>query len=1011
MGPRGVLRNIIMNHGLGGKSIAKSNSVTWERYIKGRLFILLGLAVMLAQGNIVWGKEVSLHLGVLAFRPKLQMQKTWQPFADYLSSRLPGYRIKLHLLDHQEMLAAIQQQGLDFILTNPAHYIFLKEKRGFSGAMATMVRKEGPRTLTSFGGVIFTRSSRNDINTLSEIKGKKIACVDTGAGIWGGFHMQAMELHRAGIRPEPQQIVTTGLPQDRVIDAVLNDEVDVGYVRTGLIEQLERQGRIPAGSIKVLNCQLHSDFPFATSTPLYPEWPFVTLPHVDERLAAKVAATLLQIDPGSLPLNEDMYSFTIPANYQPVEDVLRELRLPPFDTVPQFNIVDVWTHYRPWIVSMVLSICLCSLTFLLLVSSRLRLKALLGEQEEQHSRIRDAKDEADAANRALRLLSASNRILLRSTSEEDQLIEVCRISVEVGGYIAAWVGMAEHDEEKSVTPIAWFGIEKEWFDSICMSWDEGERGATSMGSAIRTGTIQLRQDILNDPDLLPWHRHARKRNLQSALSLPLEVQGEVIGALAIYAPEPHAFQQEEVELLEELAADLAFGIQVIRIREAHEKAQEHVRQLAYYDRLTGLPNRFMFLEVLEQRVSAPDEEVEPFTLLRMDLIHLREINETHGHALGDQIIVRAARQLQETCGQDCLVTRFGGKDFTIICPDADPDKAMKLGEGILTALSSPFFLPGHRLTIRCSIGIVMCPEDGRKTRELLSKVALAASRTKDTGGEVCFYRSEMGEHLARTLTLASRLEDAIQENALELFYQLKIDLKSGLLMGAEALLRWHDPEMGGISPVEFIPVAESRGLMVTLGAWVMRTACRDIRRWRDQGLAIPGRIAVNISARQLESPDFVETIKGILEETGIAANCLELELTESVLMSDPEGVRGILGELKDLGFSIALDDFGTGYSSLAYLKRFPLDTLKIDQTFIRDMWENKNDHAIVATIVAMARQLKLSTVAEGVENEWQCFALKQLGCNHAQGFHYGRPEPAEEFKNRLMFDERANNVF
>ena len=264
----------------------------------------------------------------------------------------------------------------------------------------------------------------------------------------------------------------------------------------------------------------------------------------------------------------------------------------------------------------------------------------------------------------------------------------------------------------------------------------------------------------------------------------------------------------------------------------------------------------------------------------------------------------------------------------------------------------------------------------------------------------------MGEHLARTMKLASRLEDAIQENDLEVYYQLKVDLLSGQMVGAEALLRWHDPELGWISPVEFIPIAESRGMMIELGNWVLYAVCRHIRQWLDAGITDFGRIAVNMSARQLESPDFVATITKILKETGAPVDCLELELTESILMTDPEKMNGLLLSLKSLGFTLAIDDFGTGYSSLAYLKRFPLDTLKIDRAFVRDMLEDKNDRAIVATIVAMAQQLGLTTVAEGIEEEGQRVALQQLGCQQGQGFYFSRPEPADEFRRNRLVDRQ-----
>lgn len=619
---------------------------------------------------------------------------------------------------------------------------------------------------------------------------------------------------------------------------------------------------------------------------------------------------------------------------------------------------------------------------------------------------KQAETELKQANRAMRLLSASNRTLLRSTREDEQLAQVCRIAVEVGGYRLAWVGIAQFDEEKTISPATYYGAEQGFLSQARMTWSEGERGTSAMSTAIRTGTIQLRQDILNDPQLAPWHEDARKRNYQSAIALPLRLQDEVIGALAIYAPEPNAFHEQEVALLEELAEDLAFGIQNLRMRRAHEDAQAHVQQLAYYDRLTGLPNRILFTEQFDRNLAAAAAEGHTISLLLLDLNYLREINETHGHALGDQVLVRVAWQLQEVCDAIGFVARFSGNDFTIICPKLDQFGAAALGEKILAAVTTPFYMAGHRFVIGGSIGVAVYPGDGESSSELLSKVDLAMSRAKETGNRCCFYRPEMGQQLARTLELAHRLERAMHDNQLDLYYQPQIELVSGRIVGAEALLRWKDPELGWISPAEFIPVAEARGMMVELGSWVLRTACQQIRQWQDSGLFCHGRIAINVSARQLDDPDFVGLVTRMIEETGVPTSCLELELTESVLMADPEQVIGILSELKEQGFSLAIDDFGTGYSSLVYLKRFPMDTLKIDQAFVRDMLVDQNDRAIVATIIAMAQQLGLTTVAEGVEQEGQREALQQLGCVLAQGYLFSRPEPVDEFTRKRLEEKR-----
>lgn len=627
----------------------------------------------------------------------------------------------------------------------------------------------------------------------------------------------------------------------------------------------------------------------------------------------------------------------------------------------------------------------------------------IAERQKAQEELQFSNRQLESANRALRLLSASNQTLLRSTNEDGLLNQVSRIAVEIGGYTTAWVGIAQHDAEKTVLPAASFGIEHNVLNRFRINWAANQWGGSAMATAIRTGSIQIRHNIQNNPSLVQWHDIARTYNHQSAIALPLTVHGEVIGALAIYSSEPYSFQQDEVDLLNELTLDLAFGIQTIRDRQAHEKAQGHVRQLAYYDRLTGLPNQYKFLEQLDRSIAAAAVEKHQFSLLLVDLNYLHEINETYGHALGDDVLIRVSRLLQEICSPACFIARFGG-DFAIICPSINNvmNTATPLAEKIIAAIAAPFHLSGQHLTISANIGIVVYPVDGEKTADLLSKVDLAKLRARTSGGGFCFYRYEMGQQLARILKLSNHLENALQKNILQLFYQPKVDLFTNTLIGSEALLRWHDSELGWVSPAEFVPVAEARGMMDKLGCWVLKTACSQIKQWQDEGNPHPGKIAVNVSARQLNDPNFFIILTGIVEAAGLHANCLELELTESILMSDPEHASGILHTLKNHGFSLAIDDFGTGYSSLAYLKRFPVDTLKIDRAFVRDMLINRNDRAIVATIVAMARQLGLTTVAEGVEEQEQSLDLLELGCSQAQGFYFGRPVAADEFKQKWL---------
>jgi diguanylate cyclase (GGDEF)-like protein/PAS domain S-box-containing protein len=431
-------------------------------------------------------------------------------------------------------------------------------------------------------------------------------------------------------------------------------------------------------------------------------------------------------------------------------------------------------------------------------------------------------------------------------------------------------------------------------------------------------------------------------------------------------------------------------------------AESRIEQLAFYDSLTGLPNRALLLDRLKQTLAAAERRGDRVALLFLDLNRFKEINDTQGHATGDDVLLEVARRFRATLRQDETVARIGGDEFLVVAQGVDQAGAARIAERLQQALAQPLAVRDQAFSVAASIGIAFYPDDGRCPDELLKHTDIAMYRAKAGKTSWCFYRPEMGSELARRLEMAQRLEQALDRHALELYYQPQFDLHTRNLTGAEVLLRWTDSQWGALSPAEFIPVAEERGLMGRLGEWVLRAACRQLQAWRAAGFALPGRLAVNVDARQFEDPEFVSKTCAIVEAAGLTPEDFELEITESGVMADPERTVAQTEALQEAGFAIAIDDFGTGYSSLAYLKRFSVDTLKIDISFVRDMLSNGNDEAIVRTIIAMARSLGLTTLAEGVETGAQADRLRELGCDFAQGFHFGPPEPAGTFAGRWL---------
>jgi diguanylate cyclase (GGDEF)-like protein/PAS domain S-box-containing protein len=424
---------------------------------------------------------------------------------------------------------------------------------------------------------------------------------------------------------------------------------------------------------------------------------------------------------------------------------------------------------------------------------------------------------------------------------------------------------------------------------------------------------------------------------------------------------------------------------------------EKIRNLALYDVLTGLPNRTLFAERLALALARAERHRHGLVILFMDLNRFKEINDTQGHGVGDQVLINVAQRFQSTLREQETLARLAGDEFVVVAETSDPATGALIAERLQRALADPISTRGHTFSVGLSIGIASYPADGQTLDDLLKRADIAMYRAKAGGGGHMFYHPDMSVGLAESMELAKDLGYAMNAGKLELYFQPQVSLASGMPIGAEVLLRWNDPQRGWVSPAKFIPIAESRGMIGALGKWVLRAACTQLRAWHTAGLRFPGRLAINVAAQQLEQPDFVESILAIVDEAGLTPDCIELELTESGLMANVERAIGIMATLKDAGFAISIDDFGTGYSSLAYLKRLPADKLKIDISFVRDMLTERHDYAIVTTILGIARNLGLGAVAEGVEHAEQAEALRKLGCDDAQGYFFGRPEAADVF--------------
>ena len=764
--------------------------------------------------------------------PKEVVQAQWAPLATAMNKAIPGYKFVILVFSAAELSDVVATRQIDFILTNPTSYLLMFERSGLSAPLATLSDLEQGQPVKAFGGVIFTRAEERDIHRLEDIRSKTVASTSTDA--FGGYQMQAYELSRIGINlRKDARLLITGQPHDKVVAAVLDRRADIGFVRTGILESLAREGKLDLHKISIINKQNLPGFPVSASTRLYPDWPVSALPQTSNYLKRKVAAFLLTIgDNSALAHALDIQGFDVPSNYTPVEDMLRELHLPPYNISPSFTARDVWYRYR-W----VLVTAFTSFTIILFLG----LYSLLVNR-----RLKERSLDLDFANKQL--------------------------------------------------------------------------------------------------------------------------------------------QEEIVE---------------------RKGMEDRISTLAFYDPLTQLPNRRLLMDRLSAALSISSRNQYYGALLFLDIDNFKMLNDTLGHDVGDLLLIEAASRIESSVREADTVARLGGDEFVMVIEGIDDhadtasQKVALLAEKIRAALSEPYQLGNNLYYSTPSIGVSLYLGNEKTVDELLKCADIALYQAKSSGrNAVRFFDPAMQRAVEEHAALEADLRQAILGRQLHLNYQIQVnsDLRP---IGAEALVRWVHPTRGIVSPMEFIPIAEESKLILDIGNWVLDTACRQLSEWSRNEVASNISLAVNVSAQQFRQADFVDTVAAKLRIYALNASHLKLELTESMVLKDVKDVVTKMHALKAIGVTLAMDDFGTGYSSLSYLKQLPLDQLKIDQSFVRDMITDPNDAVMVKTIIDMAHNFRLHVIAEGVESKAQMDMLMKLGCKAFQGYYFSKPVPIEQFEALL----------
>ncbi|QWV91883.1 EAL domain-containing protein [Geomonas oryzisoli] len=641
------------------------------------------------------------------------------------------------------------------------------------------------------------------------------------------------------------------------------------------------------------------------------------------------------------------------------------------------------------------------------------LRNTISELRQEIAERESAEECVRRLNRLHSVLSETSKAVVHTKDRESLFHDFCRIAVDHGCFKLAWVGMV--DAGGTLVQVVAARGTTAYLDDLTIGLNQEPTGSGPTATAIKNGSFYICNDFLNAPITAPWHERGRAYGIRASASIALRQEGEVIGALTLYADKKNYFDRPQIELLRQMGADISFALANM-VREDHrleveralleetarrlkerEQHTQKIEYLAHHDPVTKLPNRFSLMARLAHSLELAKRCGSRLALIFIDLDRFKNINDSLGHHVGDHLLFQVAGRLLESIRSADIVARLGGDEFVVGLPLLRCNiSAAHAIRKIQHALSQSYYVEGHELSVTPSIGISIFPDDGETVQELMKNADLAMYHAKAGGrNNFQFFTEEMNQTVQERLVLEGDLRVAIERGEFLLHYQPQIEMSTGRVIGVEALLRWQHPVHGLVTPDRFIPVAEETGMIVAIGEVALKTACRQLAAWLAAGLP-PLRVSVNLSARQFKQDNLPALLQDVLRETGIESHLLELEITESSAMENPADAILHLRGFREMGVELAIDDFGTGYSSLSYLKLFPVHRLKIDRSFVKDIDTDTDDAEIAAATIALAHTLGKEVVAEGVETEAQCRFLQGQRCDILQGYYFSRPLPPEE---------------
>ncbi|QIO36386.1 bifunctional diguanylate cyclase/phosphodiesterase [Bradyrhizobium sp. 1(2017)] len=621
------------------------------------------------------------------------------------------------------------------------------------------------------------------------------------------------------------------------------------------------------------------------------------------------------------------------------------------------------------------------------------------ERAEEKARMEAQKERL---TRMFAALSATNEAIMRAKSRAELFDLVCFAASNGAKFTSTTIALASADSDQ-LKIVASAGPSSDTTRNVRLSVDpERPEGKGMAGTAFRTRQPCISNDYLTDQRVSAFHAIVRGDGARSGAAIPLVVHDLAVGVMIYMSTERETFTAEFVELLQRLADNVAFAVENFDRADEKNKADERIEYLASHDSLTDLPNRETFNGLLREAIDAAQRHDHRFAVLFIDLDRFKVINDSLGHEAGDLLLLEVANRLRGALRASDVVARLGGDEFVVILDQCgEIDHVQHIATGLLAALAEPMELAGHECHTTASIGIAMYPANGSDAQTLTKNADMAMYLAKEDGKNGCrFFSKEVKTQSIERLSLESALRRALEREQFSLNYQPKVDMETGQITGVEALLRWAHPDLGNVSPAQFIPLAEETGLIVPIGRWVLNEACAQAMAWQRRGL-LPLSMAVNLSPRQFADERLLQDVDEALAASGMSPVLLQLEVTESMMMRNVGRALKVLDAIQSRGIRLAIDDFGTGYSSMSLMKHFPIDTIKIDRSFVRDLPQDSEDQAIAQAIISMGKALGMTVVAEGVENAEQEAFLRTHGCDEMQGYLISKPLPARQMAELL----------